>query len=155
MRRRQIILTPMRNLARTPSRNLNSPAKSVTSQLRATKRVYYAKNAVIGIVLNALEWTITSTVRWRLRMLMVLLWLWPAKFLRFVLRRVTLIGAHWGYFREWCMCGSNITGTLEGQNKYPKCLLLNARSLRNRILDFQELLLSDSWQCGCYGNLAR
>lgn len=41
------------------------------------------------------------------------------------------------------MCGSNITGTLEGQNKYPKCLLLNARSLRNRILDFQELLLSD------------
>lgn len=152
MRRRQIILTPMRNLARTPSRNLNSPAKSVTSQLRATKRVYYAKNAVIGIVLNALEWTITSTVRWRLRMLHGAAVIVACKISQI---RSSLIGAHWGYFREWCMCGSNITGTLEGQNKYPKCLLLNARSLRNRILDFQELLLSDSWQCGCYGNLAR
>lgn len=41
--------------------------------------------------------------------------------------------------------GFNISRTLEGQNKYPKCLLLNARSLRNQIFDLQVLLLSDSF----------
>lgn len=70
------------------------PCKVCDKPVKSKQRVYYAMNAVIGIILNALEcynMAITSTVRWRLLVLHGAAVIVVCQILRLVLRRVTLM----------------------------------------------------------------